>query len=133
MGDGLDNDPAMSEVPPPMPEVPKIPRGPLWICLLLPPLMAGPLMMMALMTAFASALGNSRPPAPYMKWWPGIMGILGFVTLVVFIVCLIRFIMLMNRRYSAPTVGLLSLGYVLGQIMVSFSICYGGCLILSYL
>ncbi len=117
----LFNDPAMSEIPPPMPEIPKIPRGPLWICLLAPQLMA------AVSTALTFSLGNSLATSSAMNWLPGVLSLL---SLAVFILCLIRFILILNRRYSTSTVVLLTFGYVIGQGVISFAMFFGACLLM---
>ena len=104
-----------------MPEIPKIPRGPLWICLLAPQLMA------AVSTGLTFAIGNSLATSSVMNWLPGVLSLL---SLAVFILCLIRFILILNRRYSTSTVVLLTFGYVIGQGVISFAMFFGACLLM---
>lgn len=112
-----------------MPEVPKIPRGPLWICLL------GPTLMAAVTTAsFLLSFRNLRNQvsgqvsgSSALEWLPSILNLL---TLAVFIVCLIRFILILNRRYSTSTVVLLTFGYVIGHGVVGFAILFGACFLM---
>lgn len=110
----------MPEVPPLMPENPRIPRGPLWICLLAPTLMA------AVSTGLTFALGNSLRSSSVMDWLPGV---LSFLSLAVSIVCLIRFILILSRRYATSTVVLLTFGYIIGQGVVAFALFFGACLL----
>jgi len=103
-----------------MPEVPKIPRGLLWICLLAPTLMA------AVSTGLTFALGNSLRSSSVMNWLPGV---LSFLSLAVSIVCLIRFILILSRRYATSTVVLLTFGYIIGQGVIAFALFFGACLL----
>jgi hypothetical protein len=111
----------MSEGQPPMPEIPRIPRGRLRASMLAPPLST------ALSSSLLLALGNARAISPVLNWLPAALGLL---SLAVFIVCLIRFILLIHRRYATSTVVLLAFGYVIGQGVVSFAILFGSCVLL---
>lgn len=104
-----------------MPEIPKIPRGPLWLCLLAPTLMS------AVSITLTISLGNSQANHPVLSWLPGTLSL---VTLAVFILCLIGFILILNRRYSTSTVVLLTFGYVIGHGVVGFAILFGACFLM---
>lgn len=101
-----------------MPEIPKIPRGPLWVCLLAPTLMA------AVAIALMIKIGNAAPASSALSWVPVVLGLL---SLAVFIIGLIRFILIINRRYSTSTVVLLTFGYVIGHGVIAFAILFGAC------
>ena len=111
----------MSEDFPPLLEMPKLPRGRLWTYLL------APLICMAISTLVTFQIGNSRVFSTFTNWLPAVLGLL---TLMVFIVCLIGFIMMLNRRFATTTVVLLSCGYVIGHGVISFTMFFGTCLFL---
>lgn len=104
-----------------MPEVPKIPRGPLWICLM------GPTLMTAVAIALMVMIGNASPASSVLSWVPGALSL---VSLAVFVLCLIGFILILNRRYSTSTVVMLTFGYVIGHGVVGFAILFGACFLM---
>jgi len=105
-----------------MPEIPRLPRGLLWVCLLAPTLMA------AVTTALTLALGNSQSTYSVVRSLPGVFSLL---SLAVFIICLIRFILMMNRRYSTSTVVLLTFGFVIGHGVVALGLAIGACFLIA--
>lgn len=86
--------------------------------LLAPPVFA------AVVYSLLFAIGNSRASSSSMEWLPGA---LGFLSLGVFIGCLIGFILLLNRRYATSTVVLLTFGYVIGQGVIVVAMFFGAC------
>lgn len=62
-----------------------------------------------------------------MNWLPGVLSLL---SLAVFILCLIRFILILNRRYAPSTVVLLTFGYVIGQGVIAFAMFFGACVMM---
>ena len=108
-----------------MPEIPKIPRGPLWICLLAPSLMAAVTTASFLLSI--RSLRNQVSGSSALEWLPSILGLLTFA---VSILCLVRFILILNRRYSTSTVVLLTFGYVIGHGVIAFAIFFGACFLM---
>lgn len=112
-----------------MPEIPKIPRGPLWVCLLAPTLMAAVTTASFLLSfrSLRNQVSGQVSGSSALEWLPSILNLL---TLAVSILCLIRFILILNRRYSTSTVVLLTFGYVIGHGVIAFAIFFGACFLM---
>jgi len=108
----------MSEGPPPLPADPVLPRGQFWACLLAPPVFTA-----AALAAIILAQLSKRPSSD-MAWLPPVAGILAFA---VFLVCLVRFCVLISRRHGSQKMVLLALVYVAGQASVAFALFFGAC------
>ena len=103
---------------PPVPEPPpRVPRGRLWLCLLMPTLVT--LLSVAVAVPVASSMNN----------YGGIPVLLATLLVgpVVGLCCIPWWLKLMRPRYAGRSLVLLGVAYPLGQIILTPFIAYGGC------
>lgn len=107
-----------------MPEIPRIPRGRLWACLLWP---LGSVIVWVLLILLLSNWGGHSDPVA-TSW---VNGLLGFLVLGVSLASLIGFILLLSRRYTTRTVVLLTFGYLIGYLVVVPGLAVGACFVIA--
>jgi len=91
-------------------------RGPLWLILLLPPLL---LLVINLVIGATHAKG---------RYGEGFFNALP-VGVLALIVCQVFFSRFIARRYRGRSLVLLSLGYFAGELVVSLAVWFGSCLL----
>ncbi len=107
-----------------MPEIPKIPRGRLWACLL------GPLVAVIVRVLLLVLLSN-----PTSRLDPvaarGINTVVGFLVIAASLASLVGFIVLLSRRYTTRNVVLMTFGYLIGQVVVILGLAVGACFLIA--
>lgn len=98
------------------PEPPKIPKGELWKCLLLPTVLT---LISNLITAAAGVEGYA-----YRLWFlPLIVGPL------IGLICTPWFVRILKTCYQGRSMVLMSIGYAFGQLVITPAIGLGGCML----
>ena len=112
----MTDDPA--EFPQPGPLEPQIARGPLWACLLTP---TAATIVACLIMPIAGTEGYF-----YRLWFlPLIAGpITGFI-------CTPWFVRMMKARYRGRSLVLTSIGYSIGQLILTPALGFGGCILVG--
>ena len=106
----------MSEEPPIPQEPPQIPRGKLWACLLVPPVLSG-----VFTATIAANLSKNSYRIETLFVLP--------IGLIAIIACLFPYLAAIRVRYRGRSVALLGWGFFLGQIIICLSVWFGTCLL----
>lgn len=107
-----------------MPEIPRIPRGRLWACLLGP---LGAVIVWVLLIVLLSNSGSRFGPEATRA----INGGLGFLVSAVSLASLIGFILLLSKRYTTRNVVLMTFGYLIGYLVVVPGLAVGACFLIA--
>jgi len=95
-----------------------LPRGPLWLLLVFPPLL---LLMVNVVIGVSHLRGRYGEGEAFLDALP--------VLPLALIVCQVCFSRFLRRRYRGSSLVLLSLGYFIGEMVISLAVWFGSCLL----